>query len=92
MNLQQLLRLPLHDVGEIRKPRPRITRRLPSEYPPAKIYAYSKHADARKGYCHARRAAATEATERRGVAGARLAGTGRATLQDGTLDGREGTW
>ena len=51
-----------------------ITRKLSSEYPPARIYAYSTHADARWMYRHARRAVATEAAERMCLAGARLAG------------------
>ena len=69
MSLQRLLRPPIHDIGEICKPRPRITRRFSSEHPPAGVYAYSAPAGARR-YCHVRRAAATEAAERRGVAGA----------------------
>ena len=86
MNLRQLLRRLSMTSARSASP-DLITRRLSSEYPPARIYAYSTHADARRMYRHARRVAVTEVAERMGVAGARLAGAGRATLQDGTLDG-----
>ena len=92
MNPQQLLRPPIHDVGGICKPKQPIMRRLSSEYPPARIYAYGTHADAIRMYRHVRLVAVTEAAERMGVAGARLAGAGRATLQDGALDGGQGAW